>query len=178
MGFSAVERDAVLKPCITLVGMAGAGKSTLGQALAARLGWGQLDTDRHLEAYYGLPLQKIMDHFGLEEFLRIEGYLVSQLSLTRTIISTGGSVIYSAPAMERLKSLGPVALLDIDEQTFLDRVGDGGNRGLAIAPGESLRDLYARRQPLYRAVADIMVRTDRDTPEACVDSILQHIDFA
>lgn len=168
----------MLKPCITLVGMAGAGKSTLGQVLAARLGWCQLDTDRHLEAYYGLPLQTIMDHFGLEEFLRIEGYLVSQLSLTRTIISTGGSVIYSAPAMERLKSLGPVVLLDIDEQTFLDRVGDGGNRGLAIAPGETLRDLYARRQPLYRAVADIVVRTDRETPEACVDSILQHIDFA
>jgi shikimate kinase len=178
MSFSVVERDAVLKPCITLVGMAGAGKSTLGQALAARLGWGQLDTDRHLEAYYGLPLQKIMDHFGLEEFLRIEGYLVSQLSLTRTIVSTGGSVIYSAPAMERLKSLGPVVLLDIDEQTVLGRVGDGGNRGLAIAPGETLRDLYTRRQPLYRAVADIVVRTDRDTPEACVDSILQHIDFA
>jgi shikimate kinase len=178
MGFSAIERDVVLAPCITLVGMAGAGKSTLGKALADRLGWGQLDTDRHLEAYYGLPLQGIMDHFGLDEFLRIEGYLVSQLSLTRTIISTGGSVIYSEAAMARLRSLGPVVLLDIDERTFLDRVGDGGNRGLAIAPGETLRDLYARRQPLYRAAADIVVRTDCSTPDTCVDSILQHIDFS
>jgi shikimate kinase len=178
MSFPFIERDAEPMPCITLVGMAGAGKSTLGRALAGRLGWGQLDTDQHMEAYYGLPLQRIMDTYGLDEFLRIEGHLVSQLGLTRTVVSTGGSVIYSQSAMNRLKELGPVVLLDIDEQTFLDRVGDGGNRGLAIPPGKSLSDLYNQRQPLYRAAADIVVRTDRHTPEACVDLILEHIDFA
>jgi shikimate kinase len=178
MEFTAVERDAHPKPCITLVGMAGAGKSTLGRALAERLDWGQLDTDRHLEAYYGLPLQQILDRYGLKQFLRIEGHLVGQLALTRTIISTGGSVIYSPTAMARLKEMGPVVLLDINESTFLERVGDGDNRGLAIAPGVSLGDLYNERQPLYRAAADIVVRTDRSTPEACVDTILEHIDFA
>jgi len=177
VAFTPIERDPVPEPCITLVGMAGAGKSTLGRLLADRLGWGQLDTDRHLEAYYAMPLQAIMDTFGLDEFLRIEGHLVGELNLTRTVISTGGSVIYAAEAVARLKSLGPMVMLDVDESTFLSRVGGAEGRALALAPGKTMRDLYAERQPLYRAAADIVVRTDRDTPERCVDQILEQIDL-
>ncbi len=177
MAFTRLNRDPVELPCITLVGMAGAGKSTLGEKLADRLEWGQLDTDRYLESYYALTLQQIMDTYGLDEFLRIEGKLVSKLSLTRTVISTGGSVIYDAAAMARLKELGSVVLLDIDEQTFVERVGDAENRGLAIGPGKTMSDLYNERQPLYRAAADIVVRTDRDTPDECVAQILKQINL-
>lgn len=177
MAFTPVERDEVLLPCITLVGMAAAGKSTLGELLAKRLDWGQLDTDRYLESYYAQPLQSILDTFGLKEFLRIEEHLVSELNLARTIISTGGSVIYGPAAVARLKKLGPIVLLDIDEETFVDRVGNGENRGLAIAPGKTMRDLYNERQPLYRAAADITVNTAESSPEECVDIILEHIDF-
>lgn len=177
MAFTPLERDPVPQPCITLVGMAAAGKSTLGEKLATRLGWGQLDTDRFMESYYAMPLQKIMDTFGLQEFLRIEEQLVSELGLTRTVISTGGSVIYGEKAVARLKKLGKIVLLDIDETTFLERVGDAEDRGLAIAPGTTMSDLYNERQPLYRAAADIVVRTDRHTPDECVDMILQQIDL-
>lgn len=176
MTFKPLERDPDPKPCITLIGMAGAGKSTLGQALAERLGWEQLDTDRLMEAYYGLPLQGIMDAFGLEQFLRIESHLVSELGLKRTVISTGGSVIYSTPAVDRLRELGPLVFLDIDEATFLKRVGDAEDRGLAITPGTTLSDLYNERQPLYRNAADIVVRTDHQPVAACVDAILEQID--
>ncbi len=175
MSYTRIESDPEPQPCITLVGMAGAGKSTLGSKLAERLEWGQLDTDRYLESFYSLPLQSIMDTYGLDEFLHIEGKLVSELGLTRTVVSTGGSVIYSEAAMERLKKLGPVVLLDIEEDTFIKRVGDGANRGLAIAPGKSMADLYNERQPLYRAAADIVVSTDRHTPDECVDQILEQI---
>jgi len=178
MTFTPLERDEVQQPCITLVGMAGAGKSTLGELLAERLRWGQLDTDRYLESYYAIPLQRIMDIYGLDEFLRIEEHLVSELNLTRTVISTGGSVIYGNAAMERLKKLGPVVLLGIDEETFIERVGDAENRGLAIEPGKSMRDLYNERQPLYRAAADIVVNTDMSTPEECVNQILEQIDIS
>ncbi|MBC15835.1 Shikimate kinase [Pseudodesulfovibrio profundus] len=177
MAFTPLDRDPIPQPCITLVGMAAAGKSTLGQKLAERLGWGQLDTDRHMEAFYAMPLQGIMDTFGLDEFLRIEETLVSDLGLTRTVISTGGSVIYGPKAVARLKELGKIVMLDIDRDTFLERVGDGENRGLAIAPGKSMSDLYNERQPLYRAAADIVVRTDRHTPEECVDQILEAINL-
>lgn len=178
MAFVPIERDEVQCPCITLVGMAGAGKSTLGELLAERLGWERLDTDRYMESYYGISLQAIMDTYGLEDFLHIEEHLVSELNLTRTIVSTGGSVIYGEKAVDRLKQLGPMVMLDVDEATFIERVGDGENRGLAIAPGKSMRDLYNERQPLYRAAADITVRTDKSTPEECVDAILEQVDFS
>ncbi len=178
MTFVPIERDAVLAPCITLVGMAGAGKSTLGELLATRLDWGRLDTDRYMESYYGISLQAIMDGYGLKDFLRIEEELVSRLNLTRTIISTGGSVIYGEQAVARLKELGPVVMLDIAEDTFIRRVGDAENRGLAITPGTTMRDLYFERQPLYRAAADITVATDAATPEECVDAILEQVDFS
>lgn len=178
MAFTPIERDPIPQPCITLVGMAAAGKSTLGEMLANRLGWGQLDTDRFMESYYAMPLQAIMDTYGLEEFLRIEEQLVSELGLTRTVISTGGSVIYGPRAVAKLKGLGKMVLLDIDEATFLERVGDGENRGLAIAPGSTMSDLYNERQPLYRAAADIVVRTDRHTPEECVDQIIKQINLS
>ncbi|QJB55459.1 homoserine kinase [Pseudodesulfovibrio sp. zrk46] len=177
MAFTPIQPDPIPQPCITLVGMAAAGKSTLGEMLAERLDWGQLDTDRYMESYYAMPLQTIMDTYGLQEFLRIEEHLVSELNLTRTVISTGGSVIYSDKAVTQLKSLGKMVLLDIDESTFLERVGDAENRGLAIAPGKSLSDLYNERQPLYRAAADIVVRTDKSTPEECVEQIIQAIDL-
>lgn len=175
MAFKPVERDPDPKPCITLVGMAGAGKSTLGQALAEHLGWEQLDTDRLMEAYYGLSLQSIMDTFGLDEFLRIESYLVSELGLKRTVISTGGSVIYSDRAVARLKELGAIVFLDIDEATFIERVGSAEDRGLAIAPGTTMVDLYNERQPLYRKAADVTVRTDSQSVDACVNEIIKQV---
>ncbi|NDV20403.1 shikimate kinase [Pseudodesulfovibrio sp. JC047] len=178
MAFTPLERDPIPLPCITLVGMASAGKSTLGSLLAKRLGWGQLDTDRYLESYYAMPLQVLLDTHGLDEFLHIEEQLVSELNLTRTVISTGGSVIYGPKAMAQLKKLGPVVLLDIDEATFVKRVGDAENRGLAISPGTTMRDLYHEREPLYRAAADIVVSTVENTPEESVALILEHVDFA
>jgi shikimate kinase len=178
MPYTPLEREEIQLPCITLVGMAGAGKTTLGKLLAKKLDWGQLDTDRYLESYYAISLQQIMDTYGLDEFLRIEEYLVSKLNLTRTVISTGGSVVYGESAMKRLKKLGTVVLLNIDETTFIKRVGNGENRGLAIAPGKTMHDLYNERQPLYRAAADIVINTDKNTPEECAAQILEYIDIS
>ncbi|SNR75942.1 shikimate kinase [Humidesulfovibrio mexicanus] len=145
---------------ISLIGMAGAGKSTLGRLLADRLGWAHVDTDRLIESFYGLPLQDLLDGLGLEAFLKAENTLVSMLNVRRAVISTGGSVVYGRQAMERLSLLGPVVHLDISLESFLKRVGDGGNRGLAIAPGRTREDLYHERQPLYVAAADFTVSTD------------------
>jgi shikimate kinase len=156
---------------ISLIGMAGAGKSTLGRLLAEKLGWAHLDTDRLIESFYGLPLQDVLDGLGLEDFLKVENSLVAMLNVRRTVISTGGSVIYGREAMERLHLLGPVVHLDISLHSFLKRVGDGSNRGLAIAPGRTREDLYLERQPLYMAAADFTLSTDTSDQHASLDRL-------
>ncbi len=158
--------------CLILVGMAGAGKSTLAPLLAQRLGWEHLDTDRLIEAWFGQSLQAILDACGPEEFLRLEENVVSRLAAVRCVVSTGGSVVYSPKIMQRLKLLGRVVHLHIDRQTFLDRVGRADDRGFVCREGLSLEDVYNERQPLYRAAADITVATDSCTPEECVEQIV------
>jgi len=157
--------------CVCLIGIAGAGKSTLGRLLAEKLGWAHLDTDRLIESYYGLPLQAVLDGLGLAEFLCVENRLVSMLSVRRTIVSTGGSVVYGAEAMARLRLLGPVVHLNISIESFRKRVGDGGNRGLAIAPGRSRDDLFFERQPLYEAAADFTLDTDSSDLNVSLDKL-------
>ncbi|MBU1042567.1 MAG: AAA family ATPase [Proteobacteria bacterium] len=158
--------------CVSLIGMAGAGKSTLGRLLAEKLGWAHLDTDRLLEAYYGQTLQDLLDGLGLEAFLKTEETLVSMLGVRRAVISTGGSVVYGPAALERLKLLGPVIYLSVSMETFLARVGDAGNRGLAVAPGQSREELYLERQPLYQAAADFTLTTDSTDSMASVERLL------
>ncbi|GKT29202.1 Shikimate kinase/gluconokinase like protein, partial [Aduncisulcus paluster] len=113
-----------------------------------------MDTDAVIESYYGRPLQDIVDHLGVPEFRKTEEYIVSGLGVIRTVVSTGGSVIYGPKAMERLKSLGPVIYLRISSETCRQRGGCGTNRGLAIVPGQSLDNLYEERIPLYEGYAD------------------------
>ncbi len=156
---------------ISLIGMAGAGKSTLGRLLAEKLGWAHVDTDKLIESYYGLPLQDVLDGLGLQKFLEAENTLVAMLNVRRAIISTGGSVVYGREAMERLHLLGPVVHLDISMASFLKRVGDGSNRGLAIAPGRTREDLYLERQPLYQAAADHTVSTDQGDQNASLERL-------
>jgi shikimate kinase len=152
--------------------MAGAGKSTLGRLLAEKLGWAHLDTDRLMEAYYGLNLQDLLDGLGLEAFLKAEETLVSMLGVRRAVISTGGSVVYGPAALERLKLLGPVIHLSVSLETFLVRVGDAGSRGLAVAPGQTREELYLERQPLYQAAADFTLATDNTDRMASLERLL------
>jgi len=164
--------------CLSLIGMAGAGKTTIGQLLAQTLGWAHLDTDRLIEAYYGAPLQKIFNGLGLKSFLDAEEKIVALLAAKRCVISTGGSVIYGPNAVARLKNLGPVIYLETGLETIRDRVADAADRGLAIAPGQTIDQLYAERQPLYEAAADLLVETDDCRAASCVATILGWLETA
>ena len=161
--------------CVSLIGMAGAGKSTLAALLAARLGWACLDTDRLIEAHCRARLPDILSRHGLAGFLAIEEEVVAGLGVKRCVVATGGSVVYGARAVARLRAMGPVVHLTIDLPTFLARVGDPGARAFVMPGGMSLSDVYAERQPLYAAAADLTVTSCGVTPEACLEHILQGI---
>lgn len=161
--------------CISLIGMAAAGKSTLAGLLAQRLGWACLDTDRLLEATEGRALADLLADLGREAFLRLEETVVAGLNVRRCVIATGGSVIYGARAMARLRESGPVVHVAIDLPTFLRRVGDPGKRAFIAPEGLSLADVYAERQPLYAAAADVTISSCGITPQSCIDQILEKI---
>jgi len=159
-------------PVLTLVGMSGSGKSTVGRLLSRAMDCAHLDTDSLIEAFYGMELEPLYQILGRETFLEAEAGIVGGLWLARAVISTGGSVIYSAPAVRHLKGRGPVVWLRTAPATVAARLQACGTRGLAIAPGQSLEALVAEREPLYAAAADHCVETDGLAPDAVADHII------
>lgn len=145
------------KANIVLIGMPGAGKSTVGVVLAKRLGFDFLDTDVLIQARQGLRLQEIIDAEGLAAFRQIEEATLLSLSCRRTVVATGGSAVYSEAAMGALKANGTIVFLDTPLEELMLRVRDMDTRGMVIDPGETFPDLFARRLPLYRRWAGLIV---------------------
>lgn len=155
-----------------LIGMPGSGKSTIGRMISRKNGYAWVDTDYLLEAWWGMPLQAIRDRLGLDNFLAAEEELVSSLKLYRTVISTGGSVVYSGGAMGRLTELGRVIHLQAELSTIKTRLGNASSRGLAMDAGQSIEDIYNQRKPLYEKYAELTVETDIYKPEQSVETII------
>lgn len=140
--------------CISIVGMAAAGKTTIGRELSALIGWPQIDTDNVIEAVYGARLQRIADKLDKEGFLDIEGEIISRLNVKRCIVSTGGSAVYRALAIKHLKSLGPIIYINVSLPIILERFARKPERGMAMNPGQTIQDLFEERARLYEAAAD------------------------
>lgn len=158
---------------ITLIGMAGAGKSTIGKLLAHELGWMFIDTDHLIEAQYGTNLQSVTDTMTKEEFLDVECTIVSNVRAKRCIIATGGSVVYRERAMEHLNTLGPVCHLEVPFETILERINKNPDRGLAIAPGQTIEDLFNEREALYKKYSTVSVPCKGKTAQQCVTALLE-----
>ena len=140
-----------------LIGMPSCGKSTLGRMLAKELGYEFLDTDEVIIRQNGCPLRDILDARGVDGFIDVEEAAVCSVQATKTVIATGGSVVYSDKAMKHLKTMGKVIYLCLNFDEMERRLGDLHARGVAIAPGATLQDLYDERVPLYEKYADITV---------------------
>lgn len=156
---------------IILTGMPSCGKSTLGRLLAKELDYNFLDTDEVIIERNGCPLRDILDNEGLDGFIRREEEAVCSVTAQRTVIATGGSVVYSPKAMEHLKSLGKIVYLCLDYKEVERRLGDLHERGVAIAPGKTLRDLFDERTPLYEKYADlaILIRSGNSIRQSMYD---------
>jgi len=169
MGPSAEKANAVL------IGMPGSGKSTLGVLLAKALSRPFLDTDISIQTQQGKSLQQILDHDGIPCFLRIEESFILSLDCSQHVVATGGSVVYSARAMEHLRSNGILLHLDVSLLVLRQRIQDMASRGIVLAPHQDLTELYTERMPLYGRYADVRIPCDRKGHEEVIRQILREL---
>ncbi len=170
--FKPVQAQSHKIPCISIIGMPGVGKSTVGNALAKELSWSFVDSDYVIESVYGVPLQKIADALSKEDFLDLEMQVIASLRLFRTVIATGGSVIYREKAMQHLRSLGSIVYLQAPLELLLERIARNPERGIAIAPGQTIEDLFNERSALYTKYAHCSLEVKDFSAEECVKHIL------
>lgn len=142
---------------LVLIGMPGAGKSTVGVVLAKNLGYRFLDSDLCIQEAENRLLHEIIAEDGLDGFLRIENRINASLEAKRSVIATGGSVVYGQEAMEHLGKIGTIVYLRLPYEEIENRLGDLTKRGVALKKGHSLRDLYEERIPLYEKYAHVTI---------------------
>ncbi len=160
------------KTNIVLIGMPGSGKSTVGVILAKLTSRSFLDTDLLIQISEQRPLQHIVDSQGYMALRSIEERILLGIECKGHVIATGGSAVYSHPAMERLRSEGVIVFLDVDLLTLESRVRDLATRGLAKRPDQSFADLFAERVALYAKYAEITINCSRLTHEETCAGII------
>ena len=141
------------KDNLVLIGMPGAGKSTVGVVLAKRLGFRFVDSDLVIQEKHDRLLHELIEEYGVEGFWKIENDVNASLNQRKSVIATGGSVIYGNDAMEHLRAIGTVVYLQLPYEEVADRLGDLNARGVTLQEGQTLRDLYDERVPLYEKYA-------------------------
>ena len=147
---------------IVLIGMPGAGKSTIGVVLAKILNYDFVDVDLLIQQQCDKTLQRLIDTLGPLGFIDVENEVLKGLEFDRTIISTGGSAVYSDEAMEHLAEEGVIVYLKASLEEIQKRLIDFDERGIVMKSPEAmgLAALYDERVPLYEEYADIIVDID------------------
>lgn len=175
MAEKVIRQDHKNLPCVILIGMPAAGKSTIGEKLAQKLGWAFIDSDKLLEALYGTRLQNITDALGKEAFLDTECEIIRSIRANRCVISTGGSVVYRDAAINHLTQLGPICHIQLALDKIIERIQLNPERGIAIAPGQSIEDLFREREALYKKAAQLKCDTNSKNPDQCVAEIMKQL---
>lgn len=157
---------------VVLIGMPGSGKSTIGVLLAKRTCRDYVDTDVAIQSSRQQSLQRIVDEQGYLALRQIEEQVICSTEFHDQVIATGGSAVYSPIAMEHLRHNGVLVYLAAALETLQRRVQDYSQRGLAGPPGQTLRQLYEERLPLYERYADITIGCDGLDTEAVVNQLL------
>jgi len=160
---------------IVLIGMPGAGKSTVGVILAKQTLRDFVDTDVLIQTSQGRTLQEIVDKSGHMALRKIEERVLLGLSLRNHVVATGGSAVYSAAAMGHLKSEGVVIFLHVELPVLKSRIHDIATRGIAKRKDQSFADLFNERFVLYRKYADVTVDCDKMTQEEVCAQIMKEV---
>lgn len=142
---------------VTLIGMPGCGKSTVGVVLAKVLGCKFLDCDLLIQEETEKLLHDLIKEYGNDGFLKIENDIISGIFTKRTVIATGGSAVYGSGAMEHLKEISTVVYIKLPCEEIEKRLGDLTERGVVVPEGKTFRELYEERCVLYEKYADVII---------------------
>ncbi|MBX2808364.1 MAG: shikimate kinase [Cellvibrionaceae bacterium] len=158
---------------IILIGLPGAGKSSLGALLARHLAYHFVDTDHLIQAQQAQSLQDILSTKGSLALRHIEEQALLALDTQQTVIATGGSAIYSHRAMMHLQNSGKMVYLHISPETALQRIDNQATRGIARAPEQTLQQVLTERLPLYQGYANITFNNENITVIDAVKRLLK-----
>ena len=158
---------------IILIGMPGVGKSTVGVILAKELGYQFVDSDLLIQKREKKLLRQIIAKEGVDGFIAIENEVNASIRTEKSVIATGGSVVYGQEAMEHLKEIGTVVYLKLSYKSLEKRLGNLKGRGMVLRPGQDLRALYKERTVLYEKYADVVVDEENKDIEATLQTILE-----
>ncbi len=160
---------------IILIGMAGAGKSTIGPLLANRLKYSFVDSDDLIADTHKTSLQQVLDELGQERFQALEEQTLLTIQGNGCVIATGGSAVYSQPGMEHLQAIGLVVWLDTPLAELEIRINNLNSRGLINPNGTSFADLFHQRLKLYKKYAGLRIDSSQKNPQQIADTIVNTI---
>ena len=159
---------------IYLVGLMGAGKTTIGKALAKRLAYHFIDSDHEIEVRTGVSLPTIFEIEGEDGFRKREAQVIADLAaLEGHVVATGGGAVLRPENRQHLQASGFVVYLDVPLPTLCERTRHDRNRPLLQVrdPLQKLKELHAQRDPLYRSIADVVVSGSRITAQSVLHLI-------
>ena len=153
------------------------GKSTIGVILAKELGYQFVDADLLIQKQEKRLLKEIISEEGIEGFIAIENQVNASIEANRTVIATGGSVVYGREAMEHLGEIATVIYLKLSYKALRKRLGNLKNRGVVLRDGQTLKDLYEERVVLYEKYADITIDEENKNLEETLQSIVDSLEL-
>ncbi|HUP09869.1 MAG TPA: shikimate kinase [Caldimonas sp.] len=166
---------------ISLIGMPGGGKSTVGRQLARRLAVDFIDTDAVVEQRVGMTIPELFERDGEAAFRAIESDVLAQLARDRQgVLATGGGIVLAAANREILRRHSTVVYLKATPRELVRRVRVDGRRPLLAGqdPLVRLRQLYSQRDPLYRETAHFVIETGRPSVTSLVNIVLMQLEVA
>ena len=165
---------------ISLIGLPGSGKSTVGRQLARRLQLPFVDSDQAIEALLGCPIREFFEREGEARFRDIEAEVIDGLSQQGAgVLSTGGGAVLRPENRERLRARGRVIYLKSHPEELIRRLRHDTNRPLlqVADPMAKLRELFATRDPLYRQTAHFVIETGRPSVATLVNMIVMQLEL-